>query len=73
MEFFRCSKKKKCKNNKTKTTGYCYPTPEDAFYLGYKPSKENCIKQVAQEEYNKGNITKKCYEAMMKYEVEITD
>lgn len=60
-------------NNKTKTTGYCYPTPEDAFYLGYKPSKENCIKQVAQEEYNKGNITKKCYEAMMKYEVEITD
>ena len=52
--------------------GY-YTNPEDAFYLGYKPAKENYIKQVAKEEYNKGNITKKCYEAMMKYEVEITD
>lgn len=50
-----------------------YPTPEDAFYLGYKPYKEAYIKEIAQEEYNKGNITKKCYEAMMKYEVEITD
>ena len=35
--------------------------------------KENLIKQVAKEEYSKGNITKQCYEAMMKYEVEITD
>lgn len=50
-----------------------YPTPEDAFYLGYKPEKEKYIKQVAQEEYDKGNITKRCYEAMMSYEVEITD
>lgn len=50
-----------------------YPTPEDAFYLGYKPCKERYIKKVAQEEYGLGNITKRCYEAMMKYEVEITD
>lgn len=47
-------------------------TPEEAFDL-YKEYKEKIIKQVAQEEYDKGNITKKCYEAMMKYEVEITD
>lgn len=50
-----------------------YDTPEEAFYLGYKPYKESLIKQVAQEEYSKGNITKQCYDAMMNYEVEITD
>lgn len=48
-------------------------TPEQAFYFGYKPYKETIIKQVAQEEYDKGNITEKCYEAMMNYEVEIDD
>lgn len=47
-------------------------TPEQAFLL-YKPFKENLIKQIAQEEYDKGNITKQCYDAMMNYEVEITD
>lgn len=47
-------------------------TIEETFDI-YKAHKENVIKQVAQEEYNKGNITKECYEAMMKYEVEITD
>ena len=47
-------------------------TPEQAFLL-YKSFKESLIKQVAQEEYNKGNITKQCYDAMMNYEVEITD
>lgn len=56
-----------------KTTAYSYPTAEEAFYFGYKPSKEQYIKQVAQEEYDKGNITQRCYEAMMNYEVEITD
>ena len=44
----------------------------DAF-LAYKEYKEKIIKQVAQEEFNKSNITKKCYDAMMNYEVEITD
>lgn len=50
-----------------------YPTAKDAFYLGYKPAKEKYIKQVAQKEYDKGNITKICYDAMMNYQVEITD
>lgn len=49
-----------------------YSTPEEAF-LAYKQHKENLIKQVGQEEYNNKNITKKCYEAMMNYIVEITD
>ena len=49
-----------------------YKTPEKAFEM-YKIYKEEYIKQVAQEEYDKGNITKKCYDAMMSYEVEITD
>lgn len=49
-----------------------YDTPKQAFNI-YKKEKESYIKQVAQEEYDKGNITKKCYDAMMKYEVEITD
>ena len=39
----------------------------------YKAYKEDIIKQVAQIEYTVGNITKKCYEAMMNYKVEITD
>ena len=58
-------------NKFAKTIGY-YETPEKAFQA-YKAYKENIIKQVAQEEYDKGSITKKCYEAMMNYEVEITD
>ena len=47
-------------------------TPEQGFFL-YKEFKESYIKQVAQIEYAKGNITKRCYDAMMNYEVEITD
>ena len=61
------------KKHRAKTSAYAYPTPEDAFYLGYKPYKEAYIKQIAQEEYEKGNITEKCYDAMMSYQVEITD
>lgn len=58
--------------NRREELGY-YSTPEKAFYLGYKPYKENIIKQVAQIEFDKGNITKECYESMMNYEVEIDD
>ena len=64
----------KCQNpftGKTEPLG-TFNTPEQAF-LAYKSAKESYIKQVAQEEYFKGNITKKCYDAMMNYEVEITD
>lgn len=46
--------------------------PIEGFYI-YKNFKEKLIKQIAQKEYDKGNIIKKCYDAMMKYEVEITD
>ena len=49
-----------------------YKTPEGSFQA-YKKRKEFYIKQVAQIEYSKGNIIKQCYEAMMEYEVEITD
>lgn len=47
-------------------------TLKEAFCV-YKEYKENIIKQVAQIEYDKGNITKECYEAMLNYKVEITD
>ena len=49
-----------------------YNTVEEAFQA-YKIRKELFIKQVAEIEYVQCNITKECYEAMMKYEVEITD
>lgn len=49
-----------------------FRNPNDAF-LAYKNVKEKYIKQVAQEEFKEGNITKQCYDAMMNYEVEITD
>lgn len=38
-----------------------------------KKHKEEIIKRVAEDEYSKGRITKICYDAMMNYEVEITD
>lgn len=45
---------------------------EEAFII-YKTEKEKIIKQVAQEEYKRGTITRRCYEAMINYQVEITD
>lgn len=63
-----------CSSGKEKNNNYIglYDTIEEAF-LAYKEYKEAIIKQIAQEEYNKGNITEECYQAMMNYEVEITD
>lgn len=64
----------KCRNpflDKGVELGY-YSTPASAFEV-YKKYKENIIKQVAEVEYSNGNITKECYNAMMNYEVEITD
>lgn len=49
-----------------------YGTETKAFYA-YKRYKEDLIKQIAKIEYGNGNITKQCYNAMMSYEVEITD
>lgn len=39
----------------------------------YKRHKENLIKEVAEIEYSNNNITKQCYDAMIRYEVEIID
>lgn len=58
-------------NNKNQYLGV-YTTAEEAFYT-YKDYKEKLIRRIAQEEYDKGNITQRCYKAMMKYKVEITD
>lgn len=58
--------------NKNEKIG-SYSTPEKAFYLGYKPYKEDIIKRVAQIEFDSNNITEECYRAMMNYEVEIDD
>lgn len=56
-------------NGHQKTIGH-YTTPEEAFYI-YKEFKENIIKETA-EKY-KGQIPDKLYNALMSYEVEITD
>lgn len=37
----------------------------------YKEHMTNKIKKIAKEEFASGNISKQCYEAMMKYKVEI--
>lgn len=49
-----------------------FKSPIEAFNY-YKQIKESIIKQTAQNEFDNGNITKECYNAMMRYEVEITD
>ena len=72
----KCNKKfgAQCTNpfpDKHRHIGY-YDTPEQAFQA-YKEYKEAIIKQVAQIEYNKGNITQQCKNAMLNYIVEITD
>ncbi len=64
-----CSYVDKQNSVKHKNLGY-FNTPEEAFYA-YKKFKENYIKQVA-DEY-KDKIPQKLYDAMYRYEVEITD
>lgn len=49
-----------------------FETIKDAFSF-YKKAKEAYIKEVAQKYYDKREITKRVYDALMKYEVEITD
>lgn len=49
-----------------------YDTPIEAFNV-YKEAKENLIKDIAKEYYDKGEITMNVYEALMKYQIEITD
>ena len=49
-----------------------YITIQDAFNA-YKEYKEAIIKRVAKDEFEKGNITKECYDAMLRYEISIDD
>ena len=63
----------KCSNQITNKEYIKYHSTLTDAFLDYKYQKESLIKQVAGLEYNKGNITKTCYEAMMKYEVDIDD
>lgn len=79
--FIGVYKDKKCKsryvskiskNGKFEWIGR-FNTPEDAFYA-YKEAKENYVKQVANEYKQKyPNFPHKLYDAMYKYNVEITD
>ena len=39
----------------------------------YKELKEKIIKARAKQEYEKSNITKKCYDALMNYKIDATD
>lgn len=49
-----------------------FDSPEDAF-AAYKSAKESYIKELAEVYFKKGKITKTTHDALMAYEVEITD
>lgn len=49
-----------------------YKSAGDAF-LAYKREREEYIKEVAQSYFEKDEITKRVYDALMNYKVEITD
>lgn len=49
-----------------------FDTPEEAFAV-YKYHKEQYIKELAESYFKGGKITERVYQALMKYEVEITD
>ena len=49
-----------------------FNSKEDAFQA-YKLAKEQYIKELAEKYFQEGKITRKVYNALMKYEVEITD
>lgn len=59
------------KYGKVVRLGY-YHTPEEAF-MAYKMAKESYIQEMATQYFNEGKITKKVYNALMNYKVEITD
>lgn len=42
-------------------------------FLAYKSAKEQYVKELAEKYFQEGKITKRVYDALMKYEVEITD
>jgi len=58
---------------KTKAKSLGYFRDIESAFAAYKESKEAYIKEVAQKYFDDGKITKRVYDALMKYEVEITD
>lgn len=48
-------------------------TSEKEAFDAYKKTKESYIKDVAKKYYNEGKITERVYDALMRYEIEITD
>lgn len=62
----------KCrKNGDSVMLGY-FNNVQDAFEA-YRKYKESYIKEIAAEYYSDGKITKRVYDALMRWEVEITD
>ena len=49
-----------------------FDTPTAAF-KAYKAAKEQYVKELAESYFKEGKITERVYQALMKYEVEITD
>ncbi len=49
-----------------------FNTQEEAFYA-YKNAKERYIKELAENYFKEGKITERVYNALMNYEIEITD
>lgn len=65
--YYRCNMNN---GNRVKKCGF--NNAEDAFQE-YKKCKESVIREIAKSEFTKGAISKKCFEAMINYKVEITD
>lgn len=74
VEKYRNKFKSSCMNPFTNKRDFlgCYETIEFAFQA-YKEYKEYLIKQIAKIEFGNGNITRRCYDAMIKYIVKIDD
>ena len=49
-----------------------FKNPQEAFHA-YKIAKEQYIKELAEKYFQEGKITEKVYDALLRYEVEITD
>ena len=49
-----------------------FDTPEEAFQA-YKSAKEQKVKELATQYFQEGKITQRVYQALMEYQVEITD
>ena len=49
-----------------------FDTPEEAFQA-YKSAKEQYVKEIATQYFQEGKITQRVYQALMEYQVEITD